>query len=310
MTEWGPGFYGCELSLRAGESLIGTATRVDVWILLECREGYGREAFAESSIPESVKRHVDQQLKAIPNARLQLVKQERHNAGPLAFYIAVANSSPPRLYRFSLQRYEDLLTFDFSAILAGQSEQQALSTAPVYLICTNGKRDKCCARFGVAAYHELEGVAGTDAWQTSHLGGHRFAATAVFLPYGIAYGRIANVTQLVEAYRKGELVLEHYRGRSCYAEPVQAAQFYLRRQTHQLQLGYFEFVSALQEDKDHWTNVFQDMTGKQYTIGVKQELTDFAIHKNSDDPERKPVPQFILAGYESHNTPAYKPYPA
>jgi hypothetical protein len=299
MTE--SGFYACELSLRAGESLIATATRVDVWILLECREGYGREAFAESSIPEAVKHHLNQQLKAIPNSRLQLIKQERHSAGPLAFYISVANSTPPRLVQFSLQRYEDLLTFDLPAIVAGQSEPQALSTEPVYLVCTNGKRDKCCTRFGVPTYNELASIVGANAWQTSHLGGHRFAATGVFLPYGVAYGRIANMTQLVESYRKGEIVLEHYRGRSCYAEPVQAAEYYLRRETNQLQLGYFAFVSAQRQDEGHWAVVFHDVIGKQYTIRIKQELTDFAIHKNSDDPERKPVPQFILTGYEPHD---------
>src|SRR5260370_36925122 len=104
MTE--SGFYACELSLRAGESLVATATRVDVWILLECREGYGREAFAESSIPEAVKRHMNQQLKAIPNSRLQLIKQEPHTSWPLAFYITVASSQPPPLYKFAVQPYE------------------------------------------------------------------------------------------------------------------------------------------------------------------------------------------------------------
>ena len=60
------------------------------------------------------------------------------------------------------------------------------------LVCTHGRRDRCCGSLGTALAQELladpgqlgEGV---RVWRTSHTGGHRFAATAVVLPQGTAW---------------------------------------------------------------------------------------------------------------------------
>lgn len=62
-----------------------------------------------------------------------------------------------------------------------------------WMVCTHGKRDRCCARAGLPTYAALKEQAADDGckvWQTSHLGGHRFAATLVVLPSGVMYGRV------------------------------------------------------------------------------------------------------------------------
>lgn len=61
---------------------------------------------------------------------------------------------------------------------------------PVLLVCTNGKRDTCCAvraRPVALAAHE---VAPDNVWEVSHIGGHRFAPTAIHLPSGQTFGRL------------------------------------------------------------------------------------------------------------------------
>ena len=51
------------------------------------------------------------------------------------------------------------------------------------------RRDVCCAVRGRALAGELV-AEGADVWECTHLGGHRFAPTALVLPTGYAYGRL------------------------------------------------------------------------------------------------------------------------
>ncbi len=62
------------------------------------------------------------------------------------------------------------------------------------LICTNGKRDQCCATFGRNLISEcadsLSPEQFTRILECSHLGGHRFAPTGMMLPQNLALGRL------------------------------------------------------------------------------------------------------------------------
>lgn len=65
----------------------------------------------------------------------------------------------------------------------------------VLLCCTHGKKDKCCARFGNQAWRALTQAQQAhnlpvDIWRCTHLGGCRFAASAIMFPERRKYGRI------------------------------------------------------------------------------------------------------------------------
>ena len=63
--------------------------------------------------------------------------------------------------------------------------------APLFVVCTHGKHDPCCARYGRPLFEALsEQVGAESAWQCTHVGGDRFAANAVCLPHGVYYGRV------------------------------------------------------------------------------------------------------------------------
>src|SRR5579859_6765790 len=169
------GFFACELSLQAGEQLFATATRVDVWLLLEYNGAWQGEAFEESNVPQSVKQHLASQMAVLPKPRLQLIKKGRTAGSPetLAFVVAISRDVGPTLYRFDLNDYEDLLKLDLPAIVAGEPVyQKYVSDERVFLVCTNGRRDKCCAKFGPPIYAQVARAAGESAWQTTHIGGH------------------------------------------------------------------------------------------------------------------------------------------
>ncbi len=87
-------------------------------------------------------------------------------------------------------------------------------------LCTQGTRDRCCAKWGFAVYREAmklheDGSLPLEPIECSHLGGDRFAATGIVFPSGGMYGHLDRVelTQLGSAEAEDRILAGHYRGR-------------------------------------------------------------------------------------------------
>ena len=96
---------------------------------------------------------------------------------------------------------------------------------PLYLVCAHGKHDTCCALRGrpvAAALHELRPG---RVFETSHVGGDRFAANVLVLPAGLLYGRVLPfaAAEFVAAAEAGEVVGALLRGRVGLPSAAQAA---------------------------------------------------------------------------------------
>src|SRR4051794_32426892 len=158
-----------QYSLAAGEPLTATASRASIWILLEYNETWGAKALEESNLPERVKTLLTSLSASLPNVRFQFIKQGGSRQD-IRFYVAHAHPVNPMLFRFRLESYEDLLDMDISGIAAAHSDQ-TLCEDRLFLVCTNGKRDICCAKNGLPLYNALSSIAGHNVWQTTHIGG-------------------------------------------------------------------------------------------------------------------------------------------
>jgi hypothetical protein len=216
-----------EVSLQNAEPLAGTASRVDHWILIEYRGLWGYEAVAASGLSEEVKAHLRARRDARPNTKLLFIRRPHRRDHPSlgVFW----GSSPERggeLFHAEIEGYDDLLDLD----LAGQGSE-ALDH-PLLLVCTHGKHDRCCARYGRPLWKALEEQADDEwVWQASHVGGDRFAGNVVFLPGGLYFGRVApaDAWSVLDEYLAGRIALDHYRGRSAYTFAEQAAEVAIRR---------------------------------------------------------------------------------
>ncbi|MET0272105.1 MAG: sucrase ferredoxin [Phenylobacterium sp.] len=87
-------------------------------------------------------------------------------------------------------------------------------------ICTHGTRDRCCAKFGFAAFQAARrlfaaGLSEFAPLECSHLGGDRFAATGIFFPSGSMYAHLDTIdlAALCAEEAAGRLDPTHYRGR-------------------------------------------------------------------------------------------------
>lgn len=117
---------------------------------------------------------------------------------------------------------------------------------PVVLVCTHGRRDVCCARLGrplaVLLSAQLPGV----VWETTHVGGDRFAPNVVTLPDGSYHGgvAVADVPALARAVNSGHVHLPRLRGWAGTPTAAQAADYFVREHTDETALEAVRVVTC------------------------------------------------------------------
>ncbi len=215
-----------------GDDNAATAARVDVWILVEFPCTWGREPMTDSALPPAVRATLERAEQEIPRSRVIFIRKRVEPPRECRVYIA--RSSPaPGLLTLDLPSIDDVATVPFAALAA---ERLPAVERPLILICTHGQHDSCCGRRGYPLFDALRQRTEIDLWQCSHIGGDRFAANALVLPWGIYYGPVEprEAELLVNSVLRNEILLGAYRGRSSMSRPVQAAETFVRRATNTL----------------------------------------------------------------------------
>jgi len=277
--------------------MYGTATTVETWLVLEYNGRWSGEAFRDSRIPETVKAAIKRYLEPFPNPRLQLVKKQKRSGDGIKLFMAHSREKDSAIYETTLGAYEELLDRDIDSLF---EERASLSKGPVFLICTNGEHDKCCGKFGMPVYVEAAaGKYGENAWQSTHLGGHRFASTFVCLPHGLYYGRVREgktAEQIFGEYKQGRIDLESYRGRSCYSAPAQAAEYFLRKETGVREISAFYLKDAKEESGIINVEFFAGEGENIFRINLRRLDSALRILKSCGDNDRSYIPQYRLLG--------------
>ncbi|ARO16008.1 sucraseferredoxin-like protein (plasmid) [Ketogulonicigenium robustum] len=107
--------------------------------------------------------------------------------------------------------------------------------AHTILVCTDSRRDPCCAKWGYATYRALDAIADpaqTRVLQAAHLGGCKYAASLVLLPTRQRYGRLDAETApaFLAAITSGQPYLPGFRGDPTRSPPEQVAHLALLQQ--------------------------------------------------------------------------------
>jgi hypothetical protein len=277
-------------SLAVGEQLFGSTKQVSVYFLLEFDGRWEAEAFQDSAIHPLVKHWLQAALDTIPRSKVQLIRQQPRLAPTgIAFYAALVREVNPVLYAFHVESESDLLALDLLALAAEDpTYDDHIRAEPLFLACTHGRRDKCCARRGIPVYEQLAQHGGANVWQSSHLGGHRFAANVITLPYAITYGRMTPETAaaLIDATRAGHMVPTSYRGRASYPKVAQAAEYYLRQETGVTGLEAFHFAGSERLAGDEWAVRFVDAeNGAEHTVRMFEETIQVIANCGDQVPE-------------------------
>ena len=244
------------LAEQLDEPLAGTVDQRRRWLLLEDRSAWGTNAVEERFGADAAATAKGLGL------RLLLVRRREGDPADDSERRAMLVDTEAGAMAVRTVRGPGDLDVEGAASMPLEAFGSATSE-PMLLVCTNGRRDACCALRGRALTVALAEEHGERLWECTHLGGHRLAANLVCLPHGIVYGRVApeDGPRLASAYLAGRVEPEHLRGRSAWPAPAQVAEVELRRRLGVTGLDELRLVSATQgEDRAEVVLATQDGT--------------------------------------------------
>jgi hypothetical protein len=213
-------------ALRRGDSPVASASPAERWLLIEQPGPWGREALVESRFDREVAPRLAARARA-DSVRLLMVRRPGNRRPDSGRRWAYADGRRGREGLWWSERASDADLLDVP--WDGSVGERA--PGPVYLVCTHGGHDACCALRGRPLAQALPAPRPADVWECSHLGGDRFAANVVVLPHGFYYGQVpADGAGIVAAHGAGRVALPWLRGRAGLPLPAQAAQHFARQE--------------------------------------------------------------------------------
>jgi (2Fe-2S) ferredoxin len=265
-------------SLARDEPLIGTASRVQRWLVVEQPGAWGRDALVQSELDPGVAAALQASARR-HRVRVLLARRagDRGRDGDRRVFLAHSGRERRWVEQLDLPRGEPgaLLDVDLGALAfpdpPGIGEP---GPAGLHLVCTNGKHDPCCADLGRPVVRALVTAQAPDVWEVSHVGGDRFAANIVCLPDGVYYGRVDpdDAARLLADHRAGTVDLDRYRGRSCLPPLVQAADLFARRHLDERRLDGLTVLSTEPGADDTVAVLMQQRGGNTVEVGDTVEV--------------------------------------
>lgn len=259
-----------QLSLDRDEPAVGSAFAEAGVLLVEQPGPWGPAGLTESRLDATVAGELQARARAA-GWRLQAIRRHgRPDPGRPRRWALAAPGATGLLWG-SFERDEQLLDLALSDPPPGIADE-----APVYLVCAHSRRDRCCAIAGRPLAAALAELAPGRVWETSHLGGHRFAASVLVLPIGALYGRVlpGAAAGLVATSERGEVSAELLRGRIGLSPAEQAADAHVR-----LRLGIARADGVRVVDSESGADggpllVRLDVSGTRYEVQVAERIVE------------------------------------
>lgn len=291
-------------SLSVAEPMHGTAPYALAWLALEQNGPWGAKAFTDSHLDPEVGRALEAAAGA-HDVRPSLIRRPgRHADEPDAQgtprRVLVAHTRPGAawLLEGTVHDPATLLGIDWAALRDGDLEAVrrslpafAPTQRPHLLVCTNAKRDVCCAVKGRPVALGTAAVHPEQVWEVTHTSGHRFAPTAVLLPAGTLHGRldVGTAGEVLRAAERGATVIEGSRGRSTWPPPAQAAELAVRQEHHVLGLDALRVTAHEQTTERSWATTLHHDDGRSWVIRVEAREDPATLRAESCGKALKPM---------------------
>ncbi len=219
---------------RLGVERAGTAPTIRSWLLLE-RPGTWPEdardvAFAAALPPDRHALLMD--LWTSRWLRPLLVRRPgragRRPVGGQRLFVGAAGPGRPWLETLPAA---DLPGLDLAALAEGRPGHGEPVEGPLFLVCTNGSVDRCCAVRGRPLVAALAAAHPERTWEVTHVGGCRYGANLLVLPEAAAHGATGpdDGLRIAEAALAGRLDTGNLRGRCTLGAFAGLADAALRR---------------------------------------------------------------------------------
>jgi hypothetical protein len=272
------------LGERLHEDLAASAPTAGRFLLLEQPGPWtGRNAVTNSDLDEGIARALLARADEA-GVKVHLIRRSSRRAALERRSCFLVEPGRSWIERHELGDPAEVLDLDLT--LRGERWEE-----PLYLVCTHGKRDPCCARRGRPLARALRAHRPAQTWEIGHIGGHRFAATFLAFPHGLAFGRVpaAAGPQIVSALESGEIVLQHLRGRAGDPWPVQAADVLVRRE-----LGLRALDALAVEEVEGETVTLRLRDGERMRATVARHVDERPRPLScGDEPETVPAYELV-----------------
>jgi hypothetical protein len=257
----------CSLRSReADESLAATASTFRRWLLIEHAGPWGRDGLRDARLPEGLGETL-RGLERRFRGRVLLIRRPGRPSG--------ATSGPVRCFAVdtrdawvgsaTIDRIED------AAVLDPRDRTTFAAVAdPVFVVCTHGRRDPCCAERGRPLAQALAAAAPGATWESTHVGGDRFAGNLVAFPHGLTFGRVEpdEAAEIARDCAAGRIRrLDRYRGRSRDPFHVQAAERAVRERVRAA-IGIDDIVLHHVERRGNVADVLFETPDGRYAVRV------------------------------------------
>ncbi|GAB3675839.1 sucrase ferredoxin [Actinocorallia lasiicapitis] len=273
--------------------LASATTKARAWLLLE-HPGPWAERIEEMGIPIVAEA-------TAAGVRPQLIRRagRRRATPPLQVHVGYSGVDDPWMESRVITDPAELASLDLAKVALGvRPGWGEPARDPVLLVCTHAKRNVCCAKTGGPLARRLAKEFGDLVWETSHVGGDRFAANLVCFPDGLYYGNLdaGSATTAVNAYLRGDVVLDHLRGRAGLPEAAQAAEHFVRSHTGMLKVnavrvtaltGAGPFTATVTAGDSTWSGVVEAVqtagscgSGCSET-GLTYQMRDLTLHSEA-----------------------------
>ncbi|MFZ4175670.1 sucrase ferredoxin [Streptomyces griseoincarnatus] len=273
------------VSRELDEPVAGTAATARTWLLLEQPGPWGAKALTSSHLDPALGRALEAAAKGT-GVRIALIRRPGRHADsrmPATRRVYVAHTVPGNVWLHSATTTDPARLLDLDLAALGRGEAACFDAVlggaphagdPLALVCTNGKRDRCCALLGRPLAAELASSGVDGVWEVTHLGGHRFSPTVLVLPYGYAYGRAEAhaVKEVLHGVQEGRVVTEGCRGCSAWERPGQAAELAVRRAVREDAAQVLSVVRT-EGEAPHWEVTVAHVDGRRWRVEVAQDAS-------------------------------------
>jgi hypothetical protein len=267
-----PSFRCSHASEAADEPLLGTASTITNWLLVEHPGPWGERALHDARLPDGLGGTLRRRERELRIRVLLIRRHGRAAGGAPACFAIHTGPDRPWMERADLDDVRDVAALDLDALGSGRSVGLTPVDAALFAICTHGRRDPCCAERGRPLASALSLAFPEQTWESTHIGGDRFAGNLIAFPHGFYFGRVepAPGVAIAAGYLGGKMDLEHLRGRSCRPIDVQAAEHALRAAHDLTGVDDVAVDDVVRADADTFAT-FRTPLGR-YRIAVRRTL--------------------------------------
>ena len=166
------------------EPLLGTASTITNWLLVEHPGPWGEKALRHARLPAGLGdmlRRRERELKI----RVLLIRRHGRRTGARRSCFAIhTGPDRPWMERADLEDVRDVAALDLEGLGRGASVGLTPIEGALFAVCTHGRRDPCCAERGRPLASALSHAFPEQTWESTHIGGDRFAGNMIAFPTG------------------------------------------------------------------------------------------------------------------------------